>query len=50
MSQTKIAFNQTNGSGFETGAGSSGSAGAGNQYVEINAGGTTYKVLHDGTV
>lgn len=26
------------------------SAGAGNQYVELNIGGTVYKVLHDGTV
>jgi hypothetical protein len=31
-------------------AGGVGSAGAGNQYVELNIGGTTYKVLHDGTV
>jgi hypothetical protein len=30
--------------------GGSGSAGAGNQYVEIEINGTTYKVLHDGTV
>lgn len=30
--------------------GGSGSAGSGNQYVELNIGGTTYKVLHDGTV
>lgn len=30
--------------------GGAGSAGAGNQYVELNIGGTTYKVLHDGTV
>ncbi|WP_299327642.1 hypothetical protein [Parasphingopyxis sp.] len=30
--------------------GGSGSAGAGNQYVELNIGGATYKVLHDGTV
>lgn len=30
--------------------GGSGSAGAGNQYVELQVGGTTYKVLHDGTV
>lgn len=36
-----------------TGAGTtggSGSAGAGNQYIEISVAGTTYKVLHDGTV
>ena len=26
------------------------SAGAGNQYVELTIGSTTYKVLHDGTV
>ena len=32
------------------GTGGSGSAGAGNQYVEINIDGTTYKCLHDGTV
>lgn len=30
--------------------GGSGSAGAGNQYVEIKINNTTYKVLHDGTV
>ena len=30
--------------------GGSSSAGAGNQYVELNINGTTYKVLHDGTV
>ena len=30
--------------------GGTGSAGAGNQYVELVIGGTTYKVLHDGTV
>jgi hypothetical protein len=30
--------------------GGTGSAGAGNQYVELNINGTTYKVLHDGTV
>lgn len=30
--------------------GGSGSAGTGNQYVEITVNGTTYKVLHDGTV
>lgn len=30
--------------------GGTGSAGAGNQYVELNVAGTTYKVLHDGTV
>jgi hypothetical protein len=35
-----------------TGAGTTGgtgSAGAGNQYIEITVGGTTYRVLHDGT-
>ncbi len=32
------------------GTGGSGSAGAGNQYVEIRIGTTKYKVLHDGTV
>ncbi len=30
--------------------GGSSSAGSGNQYVEIDIGGSTYKVLHDGTV
>lgn len=35
-------------SGRTTGGASS--AGAGNQYVEVSIGGTTYKVLHDGTV
>lgn len=30
--------------------GGTGSAGAGNQYVEMTIDGTTYKVLHDGTV
>jgi hypothetical protein len=30
--------------------GGSGSAGAGNQYVELSINGTVYKVLHDGTV
>lgn len=30
--------------------GGTGSAGAGTQYIEISVGGTTYKVLHDGTV
>lgn len=30
--------------------GGTGSAGAGNQYVEITVGANTYKVLHDGTV
>lgn len=30
--------------------GGSGSAGAGNQYVAITINGTTYKMLHDGTV
>jgi len=30
--------------------GGTGSAGAGAQYVEIKVDGTTYKVLHDGTV
>ena len=32
------------------GTGGSGSAGAGNQYVELNIDGTVYKLLHDGTV
>lgn len=30
--------------------GGTGSAGAGKQYVEITVSGSTYKVLHDGTV
>ena len=30
--------------------GGTGSAGAGNQYIELRIGSTTYKVLHDGTV
>ena len=30
--------------------GGTGSAGSGNQYVELTIGGTTYKLLHDGTV
>jgi hypothetical protein len=33
-----------------TNTGGAGSAGAGNQYIEIHINGTTYKVLHDGTV
>ncbi len=36
---------------FSTGAtGGSGSGGAGSQYISITVGGTTYKVLHDGTL
>jgi hypothetical protein len=36
---------------FSTGAtGGSGSGGAGNQYVSLTIGSTTYKVLHDGTL
>ena len=30
--------------------GGSGSAGSGNQYLEIRVAGNTFKVLHDGTV
>lgn len=30
--------------------GGTGSAGAGNQYIEMTHNGTTYKVLHDGTI
>ena len=30
--------------------GGAGSGGAGNQYVQLNINGTTYKILHDGTV
>jgi hypothetical protein len=33
-----------------TNTGGAGSAGVGNQYIEIHINGTTYKVLHDGTV
>lgn len=55
---TTVAHVTTNGLYSEgvrvtTGAGTTGgtgSAGAGNQYVEITVNGTTYKVLHDGTV
>jgi hypothetical protein len=32
------------------GTGGAASAGAGNQYIELTVDGTTYKVLHDGTV
>lgn len=32
------------------GTGGTGSAGAGKQYIELNIGGTVYKLLHDGTV
>ena len=42
---TYISFALSSGS-----TGGSGSAGSGNQYIEINIAGTTYKVLHDGTV
>lgn len=34
----------------DEGTGGSGSAGSGNQYVELEINGTTYKILHDGTV
>lgn len=33
----------------EGATGGSGSAGVGNQYVELTINGTTYKVLHDGS-
>jgi hypothetical protein len=36
--------------GSDGDTGGTGSAGAGNQYVELNIAGTTYKILHDGTV
>jgi hypothetical protein len=50
-----LAFTDEGGADFDVGVsdgttGGSGSAGAGNQYIELNIGGTTYKVLHDGTV
>lgn len=44
----KIDGNDIATSGGTTGG--TGSAGAGNQYVELDIGGTIYKVLHDGTV
>jgi len=56
ISTTTINFTnavQHNGVGLVSSAGTTGgagSAGAGNQYVELVIGGTTYKILHDGTV
>ena len=44
---TNILYYSPNSSGV---TGGSASAGAGNQYVELTINGTTYKVLHDGTV
>lgn len=41
----KINLNSTTGA-----TGGSGSAGSGNNYVELNIGGTRYKLLHDGTL
>jgi len=44
---------QSAGTTVATGAGTTGgagSAGAGNQYIELTIGGVTYKLLHDGTV
>ena len=38
------------GTGADGDTGGTGSAGAGNQYVELKIGATTYKILHDGTV
>lgn len=46
-------FDGTSTEAIATSSGTTGgasSAGAGNQYVEINVNGTVYKVLHDGTV
>lgn len=40
----------TNAAASDGTTGGSGSAGAGNQYVELWIGGTGYKILHDGTV
>ena len=50
-----LAFTAENGLDFDVGVssgttGGTGSAGSGNQYIELNIGGTTYKILHDGTV
>jgi hypothetical protein len=42
---TNIRINSTTGSN-----GGTGSAGAGNQYVELNINGNRYKLLHDGTI
>jgi hypothetical protein len=44
-SDTTQSFTRSDGT-----TGGTGAAGAGNQYVELNVNGTTYKVLHDGTV
>ena len=44
---TNVLYYSPNSSGI---TGGSASAGAGNQYVELTINGTTYKVLHDGTV
>ena len=44
---TNVLYYSPNSSGT---TGGSASAGAGNQYVELTINGTTYKVLHDGTV
>lgn len=56
ISTTVVNFTgsvQHNGSAISSSSGNTGgtgSAGSGNQYVELNIGGTTYKILHDGTV
>jgi hypothetical protein len=47
ISATNVLYYSPNSSGT---TGGSASAGAGNQYVELTINGTTYKVLHDGTV
>ena len=47
ISATDIRYYSPDSSGT---TGGSGSAGSGNQYVELDIDGTTYKVLHDGTV
>ena len=54
VSGTPAEFNSAlTGSTFANSSGTTagtGSAGAGNQYIEIDIEGTIYKVLHDGTV
>ncbi len=54
LTGTKAEFDVALSDGsFATSGGTTGgssSAGAGNQYIEIEVGGTVFKVLHDGTV
>ena len=47
ITATNVLYYSPNSSGV---TGGSSSAGAGNQYVQLTINGTTYKVLHDGTV